>query len=165
MKNMIVFLMMSVSAIASPFWNHPNVQAATPAPFNNEYYTLDLMKLQNQSPQNSIFYNGGVVGYFANEWKLPIWTTPVVLPPTEFPWVFEEDKVKGPPFHPPVVALPFVVPPYGSNHPVGNPPFTHPPFVPKSNDPFCPPAGSDVPEPATYAMIGAGLIALAFMRK
>lgn len=164
MKNIIVFLIMTVPAIASPFWNHPNVAAATPAPFNGEYYTLDLLQLQNQSPQNGIFYTGGVVGYFANEWRLPIWTTPVVIPPVELPWVFE-DQHNGRPVAPPVVVPPHVIPPSGPNPPGGNPPFTPPPFVPKPNDPFCPPSGSDIPEPSTYVMIGAGLVGLAVYRR
>jgi hypothetical protein len=137
MKKVILFLMVAVSVIASPFMDHPNVLVALPAPSNGEYYTLDLNQLQRQSPQNTVYYTGGVVGYFANEWRLPIWTTPQVLDKKDIPWVLRDnDEVRN------NVYVPVVVP-----------------VVPRHDDPFCVPS-NPVPEPSSFAcfLIGIGMI-------
>ncbi len=140
MNKVILFLMMASASVASPFMDHPNVLAALPAPFNGEYYTLELTQLQAQNPQYGIFYTGGLIGYFVNESRLPVWTTPQVVSPVDFPWVFQNNDevrndVNGPVF------------------PESN--------RPKHDDPFCVPS-NPVPEPSSAGilLIGAALILL-----
>jgi uncharacterized membrane protein YgcG len=65
-----------VPSHALPIWNHPNVSAALPVTVSVvDELTVFEEALAQQAPQSFIWTDNTLVGYFANEWRAPIWTT------------------------------------------------------------------------------------------
>jgi hypothetical protein len=72
---------------------------------------LDRALIELQFPQNSIWYEGELVGYFTNTWTAPIWTTPFIALPPAFENVYDLERETSPPItHPQIPQIP-VTPP------------------------------------------------------
>ena len=58
----------------------PNQAAALPAPAITELTNLSAPKLELESPQSLIFYDGGLAGYFPSPqyWRAPVWAPPAL---------------------------------------------------------------------------------------
>jgi hypothetical protein len=103
MKFSAILLCAASGALATPvFWGHPNVQVSLDAPQLSfgQVIDLNLGELTTQNPQNQVWFTGGLVGYFVNEWDAPIWTVPWLdwrLEPRE-----SEAPLLFPHFDPPV---------------------------------------------------------------
>jgi hypothetical protein len=124
-----------ILAIALLAFTHPNPLAHLPEPTIQMPTDLSITLLAKESPQFAIWYTGGIVGYFSNEWDAPVWTTPAAGQVKEYD---EPERVYLPPnYGPPVVV----------------------------NPPDCPPDPVPVqtPEPGTWALVGAALMTLAFI--
>ena len=81
MKLSTLLLFAACSVLATPvFWGHPNVQTSLDAPQLpfGQVVDVNLDDLITQNPQDQIWFTGGLVGYFANEWRAPVWTVPWV---------------------------------------------------------------------------------------
>ena len=144
MKIIVILILVAGSMLAAPmFWGHPNVQInlAEPALPFGQFAALALADLVRESPQNQMWYTGGLVGYFSNEWEAPIWTS------TRIDWQIEIVESDEPPhevFDSPVL-IPSAAPP-----PVSSPPNTigwHAEVT-------------SVPEPGTWRLVTVSLIAL-----
>ncbi|MFN0101715.1 MAG: hypothetical protein ACKV2U_06445 [Bryobacteraceae bacterium] len=83
MKFSCILLFASYILSAGPvFWDQPNVRANFGEPVLpfGQLAIIDLAELIQESPQNQLWYTGGLVGYFTTEWDAPVWTTPWVEP-------------------------------------------------------------------------------------
>jgi hypothetical protein len=77
MKFGAILLILSSSIFATPlFWAHPNVATslAEPSLPFGQFVDIRLADIAKESPQNQIWFTGGLVGYFTAEWEAPIWT-------------------------------------------------------------------------------------------
>lgn len=174
MKFSTILLFAASCVLAAPvFWGHPNVQVGlAPELPLGQIIDLSLEDLISQNPQDQIWYTGGLVGYFSNEWEAPVWTTPwvdwgnepeergqpVVSPPYTPP-VTPPRTLPDPPDPPRVIIHPVIHPPEPppfhpppDNPPPGTPPIDNPhhPPPPDHGPPdvnIDPPAVTDVPEP------------------
>ncbi|MEO6759715.1 MAG: hypothetical protein ABIO24_09705 [Saprospiraceae bacterium] len=159
MKFSTIFIFAASSVLAAPvFWGHPNVQVglAPELPYG-QVIDLQINDLFTQNPQDQIWYTGGLVGYFTNEWQAPVWTTPLVdlrVEPNErepvpfsqpnAPPVNPVIKIGDPPDPKPVII--YSVPPA----PVSTPghhssPYSHT-STPTPDPPAAPPPGPTNPE-------------------
>lgn len=141
MKTLSLLCLSFLSIHSEPIWIHPNVQAALPAvPVAPGELQLDSGSIEREFPQSSIWYSGDWVGYFVNEWRAPIWTTPAVGPaefaddgPTFQRILFPPPTLPSP-FEPPGnisnPIMPPVVPPGSFFHPLSPPTDSTPPVVP-----------------------------------
>jgi len=134
-----VFSILSVHS--AQIWTHPNVEAALPdTPLAPGAVQLNIVSIESEFPQNYIWFSGIWIGYFANEWRAPVWTTAVVAPP-----VFFDDS---PQFE--RSALPVITVPGPSVPPTIIPPSTTLPVIhdlPITPDPDPSVVISNVPEP------------------
>jgi len=182
----VVLCLLSSVAPAGPiFWDHPAVRAALGedgAPYEVPG-PLDIEAMMRESPQSYIWYLGGDVGYFRNEWRAPIWTTPWIeeIPDENLdpgPLVFAHylgDNGGPNPGGDGINLNPAPGPGNGSNNPGGNAPGgDNPallPVVPLILDETLPnpPAAADtsVPEPSQFlpVALALGAIALAYSRQ
>lgn len=164
-KLLPIFLLASALLTANPFgWEHPNVRASFDEPTLpfGQSELLDGNDLSRQNPQFQIWYTGGLVGYFANIWRAPIWTTPWIA------WYEKEDIFSDlttdppPPADPPPPPVdPPPPPPVDPPPPPIDPP---PPPVDPPPPPVDPPP-VHTPEPGTWFLIGGGLAAVAATRR
>ncbi|MBL8238156.1 MAG: hypothetical protein JNM66_12090 [Bryobacterales bacterium] len=153
-----IVVLWSASLQAGPIWSHPNVQVALPEPtVSIGLIALSPSLLELEFPQNVIWYTGGLVGYFANEWRAPIWSTPNYRPledeETAVLPVFNRPNVVPPgwkEYYTPPETNPYIVP-ETQDPPVipVNPPVipVNPPVVPPVNPPVVPPVIVTIPEP------------------
>lgn len=143
---------------AVPFWQHPNVSAALPGPSAPGVgFIVDLDEVQEEFPQANIWFGDGLVGYFANEWRAPVWTAMASLVITDDPYAISDPPYVPPPGPPPLVPpvppIPPVPPGPGGPDPTPGPGPT--PQVPLN----------PVPEPRSLAVLGAVLCAAAMLAR